>query len=379
VRGLRGFLIAALLTGCAGGVSSSSGPPGISAGATSSTPGLETPAPGGSPSPPAGARPELVLLTHDAFALTDTLLQGFERDHHVTLKVLKSGDAGAMVNQAILSKAHPLGDVLYGIDNTFLSRALTAGIFDPYVAPAAASVQGGFQLDPEGRVTPIDYGDVCLNIDRSAFAAGNPPAPKGLADLTGAPYRGMLVVESPATSSPGLAFMLATIARFGESGSYTWLDYWRDLRANEVKVSPSWNDAYETQFTAGSGKGDRPIVVSYASSPPAAVYYAATPPADAPTEAILDGCFRQVEFAGVLAGTAQPSLARAFVDFMLSPGVQEDIPLQMFVFPVVQGTPLPDVFTKYAKLPSRPLTIDPASIAANRDRWIGEWTATVLR
>ena len=151
------------------------------------------------------------------------------------------------------------------------------------------------------------------------------------------------------------------------------------LRANDVKVDASWNDAYETDFSAGAGKGDRPIVVSYASSPPAEVYYAPTPPAEAPTAAILDGCFRQVEFVGVLTGTAQPELARAFVDFMISPAVQEDIPLQMFVFPVVKGTPLPDVFTKYAKVPPNPLTIDPATIAANRDRWIQEWTATVLR
>jgi len=284
-----------------------------------------------------------------------------------------------MVNQAILSKGHPLGDVLYGIDNTFLSRALSAGIFDPYQSPSLASVPSAFQLDPQGRVTPVDYGDVCLNIDKSAFAAGSPPAPTVLADLTGAPYRGMLVVENPATSSTGLAFMLATVARFGESGSYTWLDYWKDLRANDMKVDASWNDAYEADFSAGAGKGDRPIVVSYASSPPAEVYYAPTPPADAPTAAILDGCFRQVEFVGVLAGTAQPELARAFVDFMLSPAVQRDIPLQMFVFPVVQGTALPDVFTKYAKVPPKPLTIDPATITANRDRWIQEWTATVLR
>jgi thiamine transport system substrate-binding protein len=393
VRALRGLLIVALIVAaCTGPGTTSSSAPGSTPIAPSSSPATQAPSPSDPPSPatqapsPSGppsstpsAPAELVLLTHDAFALTDTVLQGFERDHNVTLKVLKAGDAGAMVNQAILSRGHPLGDVLYGVDNTFLSRALTAGIFDPYQARALASVPGTFQLDPQGRVTPVDYGDVCLNIDKSAFAAGNPPAPGNLADLTGAQYRDMLVVENPATSSPGLAFMLATIARFGESGSYTWLDYWKDLRANDVKVSASWNDAYETEFSAGSGKGDRPIVVSYASSPPAEVFFAATPPAAAPTAAILDGCFRQVEFVGVLAGTGQPELARAFVDFMLSPAVQLDIPLQMFVFPVVDGTLLPDVFTKYAKVPPRPLTIDPATIAANRDRWIGEWTATVLR
>jgi thiamine transport system substrate-binding protein len=386
VRKLLGLLVTSVLVAaCAGPVAAPSPSQPATPGATSSplvpsaSPAAGTPTVTASPAPTPGAPTELVLLTHDAFALTDTVIQAFERDHNATLKVLKAGDAGSMVNQAILSKGHPLADVLYGIDNTFLSRALTADIFDPYQSPAAASVPATFQLDPHGRVTPVDYGDVCLNVDRKVFAAGKPPAPTGLADLTGAPYRGMTVVENPATSSTGLAFMLATVAQFGESGTYTWLDYWKDLRANDVKVDASWNDAYETDFSAGAGKGDRPIVVSYASSPPAEVYYAPTPPADAPTAAILDGCFRQVEFVGVLAGTAQPELARAFVDFMLSGAVQRDIPLQMFVFPVVPGTPLPDVFTKYAKVPPKPLTIDPATIAANRDRWIQEWTATVLR
>lgn len=386
MRKLLGLLMTSVLVvACAGPVASPSAGQSATPGATSSSPATSispaagTPTATTSPVPTQGTPTELVLLTHDAFALTDTVIQGFERDHNATLKVLKAGDAGSMVNQAILSKGHPLADVLYGIDNTFLSRALTAGIFDPYQSPAAATVPATFQLDPQGRVTPVDYGDVCLNIDKSAFGTGKRGPPNGLTDLTFPPYRGMTVVENPATSSTGLAFMLATVAQFGESGTYTWLDYWKDLRANDVKVDASWNDAYETDFSAGAGKGDRPIVVSYASSPPAEVYYAPTPPADAPTAAILDGCFRQVEFVGVLAGTAQPELARAFVDFMLLGAVQRDIPLQMFVFPVVPGTPLPDVFTKYAKVPPRPLTIDPATIAANRDRWIQEWTATVLR
>ncbi len=394
MRGLPALLVASLLVAsCAGPVSSpsagqtatpgaagSSGTGGASPSAGTATPPA-SPAAGTSPTPSStpGAPTELVLLTHDAFALTDTVIQAFERDHNATLKVLKSGDAGAMVNQAILSKGHPLADVLYGIDNTFLSRALTAGIFDPYQAPGLASVPAAFKLDSQGRVTPVDYGDVCLNIDKSAFGTGKQGPPNDLAELAFEPFRGLLVVENPATSSTGLAFMLATVAQFGESGSYTWLDYWKDLRANDVKVDASWNDAYETDFSAGAGKGDRPIVVSYASSPPAEVYYAPTPPADAPTAAILDGCFRQVEFVGVLAGTPQPELAREFVDFMLSPAVQADLPLQMFVFPAVQGTPLPAVFSKYAKVPTKPLTIEPEAIAANRDRWIGEWTATVLR
>lgn len=344
----------------AGSASPQSGAPG--------SPAPATPGPGG----------EITLLTHDSFALSDPVLTSFEQASGISVKVLKAGDAGQMVNQAILSRGHPLGDVLFGVDNTFLSRALDAGIFVPYTSPNAATLPAAFQLDPGGRVTPIDYGDVCLNVDLAAFASGNPPAPMTLADLTRPQYKGMLVVENPATSSPGLAFMLATVVRYGESGSYTWLDYWKDLRANDVKVSPSWDDAYDTQFSGSAGHGDRAIVVSYASSPPAEVYFAASPPPSAPTAAILDGCFRQVEFAGVLAGGSNPTGAQAFIDFLLSPAAQEDIPLQMFVFPVVPNTPLPPVFAQYAQVPSAPLTLDPGTIEANRDRWINEWTDAVL-
>ena len=336
-----------------------------------------------SPSPSTSSAPsssDVVLLTHDSFALSDSVIAAFQQQTGYTLKVLRSGDAGAMVNQAILSKSHPLGDVFFGVDNTFLSRALNAGIFEPYQAAGLAGVPAEFQLDAEQhRVTPIDYGDVCLNVDKNAFAEGSVPVPTTLADLAKPVYKGMLVVENPATSSPGLAFMLASIARFGETGNPGWLDWWTQLRANNVLVSPSWSDAYDTQFSAGPGKGPRPIVVSYASSPPAEVYYADPPISEPPTSVVLDGCFRQVEFAGVLAGANNPAGARAFVDFLLSPLAQADVPLQMFVFPSVQGVPLPPVFKQWAQVPANPLTVDPLAIERNRDRWIDEWTKTVLR
>ena len=183
----------------------------------------------------------------------------------------------------------------------------------------------------EHRVTPIDYGDVCINYDKAAFGAGETPS--SIAALTAPELKGKLVIENPATSSPGLAFMLATIIRFGETGDYTWLDYWRDLRANDVLVVSGWEEAYYSQFSGGSGEGERPLVVSYATSPAAEVFYADPQPAEAPTGVIDDGCFRQIEFVGVLAGAKQPALARKLIDFMLTPEFQADIPLNMFVFP----------------------------------------------
>lgn len=331
-------------------------------------------------SPPPSSGPttppttELVLLTHDSFAVSDEVLAEFTAQTGATVKVLRAGDAGAMVNQAILTKDNPIADVLFGVDNTFLTRALDADIFEPYRAVGLEAVPPALQLDARQRVTPIDYGDVCLNYDKAAYGPGTTP-PQTLEDLAKPAYHGQLVVEDPASSSPGLAFMLATIAHFGENGTYTWRDYWADLRDNDLLVVSGWEEAYYGSFSGGSGEGDRPIVVSYATSPAAEVFFADPQPDEAPTGVVTAGCFRQVEFAGVLVGTKKPELARKLVDFMLTARFQGDIPLNMFVFPAVPSTPLADVFTQNAASVAEPLTMPPDQIGANRERWIGEWSA----
>jgi thiamine transport system substrate-binding protein len=323
-----------------------------------------------------GAGDTVTLVTHDSFAVSKPVLAAFTKQTGIKVKVLKNGDAGAALNQAILTKDNPLGDAFFGVDNTFLSRALGAGIFAPYTAKGLNQVPSALRLDDKQRVTPIDYGDVCVNYDKAWFEREKLAVPKTLEDLAAPAYKGRLVVENPATSSPGLAFLLASVAKFGKNG---WEDYWQRLRDNDVKVVDGWEQAYDTEFSAGSGKGEFPLVVSYASSPPVEVLYADPPTTTAPTGALTDTCFRQVEFAGVLEGAAHPAAARKLVDFMLSEKFQADIPLQMFVFPARTGTPLPSVFTKYAQVPDAPLTLPPAEIGAQRDTWITQWTNTVLR
>jgi thiamine transport system substrate-binding protein len=223
---------------------------------------------------------------------------------------------------------------------------------------------------------PVDYGDVCLNYDKAWFAEAGIEPPQTLSDLTNAAYQDLTVVENPATSSPGLAFLLATIDTFGEDG---YLDFWRNLRDNGVLVTNGWEDAYYGHFTAASD-GDRPIVVSYASSPPAEVYFAEEELEEAPTAAVTgDGsCFRQIEFVGILRGTEQEEAAQALVDFMLSPTFQEDIPLNMFVYPANENADLPQVFTNYSVVPENPATVDPAAIDQNREEWLEAWTETVI-
>ncbi|HEY7105665.1 MAG TPA: thiamine ABC transporter substrate-binding protein [Acidimicrobiia bacterium] len=326
----------------------------------------------------AAARPSpttITLVAHDAFAVSKPVLASFTAQTGIKVKLLQSGDAGQVLNQAILTKDHPIGDVLFGVDNTFQGRALDAGIFEAYTPAALSKVPDEYQLDPTHHLTPVDHGDVCINYDKTWFAKHDVPVPKTLGDLTKPAYDGKLVVENPATSSPGLAFQLATIARYGENG---WRAYWTKLRRNGVLAVDGWEQAYDGQFTQGGNHGTYPLVVSYASSPPAAVYYDHKLKTS-PVGTMLDSCFQQVEFVGVLKGTAHRAAARKLVDFMLSPAFQADMPLQMFVFPVREGTPLPPVFQKYAEVPPHPTSLPPTDIARNRDEWIQQWTDTVLR
>jgi thiamine transport system substrate-binding protein len=354
---------------------------------TAQTPSPEGPTEGTQPADPErspeatsapGAPDTLTVMTHDSFSASEEIIRQFEQENNVTISFLLSGDAGSTLNRAVLTRANPLADVLYGVDNTFLSRALDADIFEPYASPLLEAVPDGFKLDAENRAVPVNYGDVCINYDKAYFEENNLDVPQSLQDLTRPEYQGLLVVENPATSSPGLAFMMATIAEFGEDG---WLDFWRALRENDVVVVNSWETAYYTNFSGSAGQGPQPMVVSYGSSPPAEVIFAEQPLDDAPTASITgpNTCFRQVEFAGILRGTQKRELAERFIDFMLSVPFQEDVPLQMFVFPVNPDANLPQEFIDYAQIPDQPAAIDLDEITANRERWIQEWDEVVLR
>ena len=327
-------------------------------------------------SAPAGPQ-TLTVMTHDSFVVSDTVVKAFEQANNAKLVFLKSGDAGAMLNKVILTKAAPLADVLYGVDNTYLSRALDESIFETYASPELKNISTEFQLDASNQALPVDYGDVCINYDKAYFVDKNLPVPQTLEDLTKPEYKNLLVVENPATSSTGLAFLLATIAHYGDA----FPDYWKALKDNGVVVVDGWETAYYTNFSASSGKGPQPLVVSYGTSPAAEVVFAEKPLDDSPTASMLgpDTCFRQIEFVGILKGTQNRPLAEKFVDFMLSQQFQEDMPLQMFVYPVNPNAALPEAFTKYAQAPKQPATLAADVIAAKRDAWIQAWSEVVLK
>jgi thiamine transport system substrate-binding protein len=330
----------------------------------------------GSPTNTSTAPPTLTVMTHDSFAASKSVISAFETANNVNVQFIASGDAGTALNKAILSKDNPFADVFYGVDNTFLSRALTEDIFQPYNSPLLADIPNQYKLDPQNRALPVDWGDVCLNYDKLYFSQRDLQPPQNLEDLLKPEYKNMLVVENPATSSPGLAFLLATIGHFGTD---KYLDYWRGLVANNVQVVNDWETAYYTNFSRWGG--NQTVVVSYSSSPPFEVIGSKTPLTEPQTAVITsDGsCFRQIEFVGILQGTKNLNLAEKWVDFMLSTIFQEDMPLQMYVFPVNPTARLNETFQKFLAIPENPAYVSPEDIAANREAWINAWTETVLR
>lgn len=320
----------------------------------------------------------LTVMTHDSFSATDTVIQAFEESNNARVTFIKSGDAGATLNKAILSKDSPLADVLFGVDNTLLSRALEANIYQPYASPNLKNIPSEYKLDTTDRALPVDSGYVCVVYDKAYFSSHKLPAPQTFEDLTKPEYKGLLVTENPATSSTGLDFLLATVKHFGDPD---YLGYWKKLRDNGVVVVDGWETAYYTNFSGQSGNGSQSMVVSYGTDAAYEVMNSPTPLTDPPVAAVVgpDTCFRQVEFIGILRGTKEEALAQKFVDFILSGQFQADIPIQMAVYPVLSNVALPNAFTTFAQIPSQPAVLPYEEIAKNRDAWLQAWSDTVLR
>ena len=314
----------------------------------------------------APANGTVTLVTHDSFYLSDGVLAAFTEETGYEVEIVAPGDAGALVNQLILTKDAPLGDAVYGIDSSFASRAVSEGVLAAYVSPQAPE---GFD-DGEGQLTAIDQGDVCLNVDLGWFEENGLEVPDSFDDLIDPAYKDLTVVTNPASSSPGLSFMLATIAEYGEDG---WQGYWTDLLANGAKVAAGWSDAYYVDFSGSEGEGPFPIVLSYSSSPAAEIGDDGQPG----TASVAATCYRQVEYAGVLEGAENPEAAQALVDFLLTDTVQNDIPGSMYMYPVSATATLPAEWEAAAPLAEEPLQLESADVDANRARWLEEWLEVV--
>lgn len=323
---------------------------------------------------------ELKILTHDSFDVSEQIIKEFESAYNAEITILKAGSSGAALSRAILEKSNPSADILHGIDNTFLTKAISENIFIEHKSPWLKNVDSRFLFDNSYHVTPISYGYVIINYDKQHLIDLGLNPPKSLKQLTEPDWKGKLVIQNPATSSPGLAFLLVTIAEFGDSSTseYSYADYWEDLKSNDVLIKDGWSDSYYTDFSLYGG--DRPLVVSYATSPAAEVYFSEGKYTVPPTENLLiDGAsFLQIEGAGILKGSQNQELAKLFINFMLQRTFQEDIPTRMFVYPVNEFAKEPEFF-RFAEVPTLPAKISPQAIEESRETWIKTWTDILLR
>ena len=316
----------------------------------------------------------LTLVAYDSFTPPDGAFDEFTRRTGIEVKIALAGDTGEMVAKAALTAGNPEGDVMWGVDNTLLSRALGADVFDPYVSDAA-QLSDELVATAAGAVTPVDFGDVCVNYDIAALAALGLEPPTSWDDLRDPKYANLLVTPSASASSVGLAFLLASVAEFGDSG---WESYWQSLVDNGMLVVDGWTEAYYTEFSRYGGT--RPLVVSYATSPPAEVIFADPPLAEtapATTDIVESTCFRQIEYTGVLRGTDHVDEARELVDYLVSPEFQTLLPESIFVYPSNTDVELPDSFVRYAVVVDDPLTMDADTIESNRQQWVEKWTQIV--
>lgn len=322
--------------------------------------------------PVRAATPELRVLTHSSFNLPKPLLAEFERVAGVRLQLIKGGDAGEMLNKLILTRAKPIADVVFGIDNALWHKAHAANVLDPYDGPAArrpavAEVGAG--------VVPVTYGFVNLNADKAWLAREKRSVPTNLLELTRPEWAGKLVVPNPATSSPGLAFLLATVGGLGEEAAFAW---WAQMRANGLKVVKGWSEAYYTEFSRNGGS--RPLVVSYASSPAAEVFFSKEKITEPPTLNLLlkGGVFRQVEGVALVRGGGQRAAAGQFIEFLRSPAVQQALQTEMWMLPADQGAA---PVAALASVPTPAAVDNPSAetLAVHSNAWVTRWTRTVLK
>jgi thiamine transport system substrate-binding protein len=318
---------------------------------------------------------QVVVATHDSWAMSKGVMRQFTKATGYTVRVEPNGDAGQLTNKLVLTKGSPIADMTYGIDNTFASRAVDEGVLTDYVPEDEPDSASSYALDdPKAakQLTPIDYGDVCVNIDDVWFRKHHLVPPRTLDDLADPTYKNLFVTPGASTSSPGLAFLLATVAKYDAD----WPDYWQRLMANGTKLTSGWSDAYDVDFTGGGGDGDRPIVLSYASSPPFTIPEGGRRPT---TSTLLDTCFRQVEYAGVLEGARNPQGAKAFIDFMTREAFQRALPDNMYVYPVDSAVALPPTWARFARTATHPFTVPAREIAENRDAWLRQWGDVTTR
>ncbi len=273
--------------------------------------------------PSADAAGPLEIYCYDSFASEwgpgPAITAAFQEQTGIEVNLHAPGDAVTVLNQLIVEKERPVADVVIGLDNSMLSRAVEAGVLEAYKSPKLETVPEELVFDSSFFLLPYDYGHFAICYDSAALK--NPP--QSLEDLTRPEYADSLVLMDPRTSSPGLGFLLWTAAVYGSQ----WEDYWKRLQPSILTITDSWSQAY-TMFTAG----EAPLVLSYGTSPVYHVEYEESQRYRAAE--FSEGHITQIEGMGLAAGTQRPAAAKAFIDFMLGAESQNILAMSNIMFPV---------------------------------------------
>lgn len=311
--------------------------------------------------------PDLVIYAYDSFVSewgpAGKVIPKFEELYGVKVSLLSAGDAGQVLSRAIFERDDPQADILVGIDNNLLTRALEADLLLPYRSANLSLIPKELIFDPSHHVTPFDYGYFAFVADSQVLD----DLPADLEELTGPRFRDKIILEDPRTSSPGFGFLLWTIAVYGEH----YLAYWERLKPNLLTITDGWDSAYG-MFTSG----EAPLVLSYTTSPAYHVEFEQTHR----FQALIfpEGNYLQIEGMGIVRGAKHLDLAKKFIDFILTEDFQEEIPLTNWMYPVNPAAALPDSFD-YAPRPETGLSLEPRVISENQELWLRSWAELIRK
>ena len=336
---------------------------------------------------------ELVIITYDVLALTDDMIQQFENESGLSVTLVKLDDAGSILDYLIQNEGTENIDLAIGLDNTYLQTAINRGVLTEHQANilSASSSQNtpiseAALLPYSGSLAvPFDMGYVCLNYDTSIVDGENMTVPTNLWNLTEEEWRGKVAIPSPISSSPGRAFMLATLDYFSysEDSSDSFKQWWSAMEENDVIVTSGWTEAYETHYTGGYGEwtegyiGDAHITVSYCHSPGVESWYNENWTKSASLD-LPQSSFFQVEYATAVTG-GNVEAASEFIDYLLSEQVNSQMPEQNLMYSVLEGEDLPTAngYRYHSTVPSEPAEISMQEIAENMESWLQQWNSAM--
>lgn len=326
----------------------------------------------------------LKILTYDIFqGYSNELIEQFVNQTGIQVEVIRTDDAGGILDQMMLTQMAPQADLMLGLDNTYLPTALENCLLIEHNATPENLTQSSRDFYDGEMALPFDEGDVCLNYDEDALLASNISVPTSLWDLTEPEWNGKLAIPSPITSSPGRAFLVATYDYFtdetnAEQGNMsTW---WKAIADNGAIFTSGWTESYTTYYTGGYGEytegyiGGAYMTVSYCHSPGVEAFFAENYTHS--TSLVLPkSSFHQVEYTGVIHGAAEVDAARLFIQYITSPEVNINMPIYNSMYSVIEGNDLPETngYLYHSDVVNSTSTITNEIIEQYMDEWLIEW------